>query len=451
MHPKPPIPRTGKSGWLGHRLTRLKSLAVVGAVSLGFAGVGLAAAGSASADPATNYIVAGSDTTQDVVNGWAAVVSNGTVGSYNAVNPVTAIAHELITPARVTTGSPPWSNCSFTRPNGSGEGFKAMDFAWNQSSTLTQLAVPPQSQCISFSRSSSGPGSVASSGPGSIDPSGNLIYIPFALDAVATATGPLTSGASTTINCLSTTTGCGANLQITFTPSATNITTADSATLQNLKDLFAHCGTAAAPNDFVSIGGINYYPNGDSPGGAGNQNIHLYVPQSGSGTFNFWVSTMGIPSPLPTCDHQSIQAGPGIGTPVEEHDGSAYASDPNGFGPFSIAQWIAQSHGFNDRRHLAVLHMVGGVAPIVSNKLNTSFPITREVFNVVNYDQVVNTGDGKFDSTLAGLLAGTGSSLCGSTFTINQYGFAALSASTPDLCGSTANTLRVQETNNGPS
>ncbi|HEY2641699.1 MAG TPA: hypothetical protein VGI66_17655 [Streptosporangiaceae bacterium] len=448
MNPKPPIPRSGKSGWLAHRATRLKSLAVVGAVSLGFAAAAFAAV-PASADPANNYIAVGSDTTQDVMNGWSALVGNGTVASYNAVNPVSALAHEIITPARVTAGSPPWSNCSFTRPNGSGEGFKAMDFAWNQSSTLAQLAVPPGSQCISFSRSSSGPG-ITSSGPGSLDPSGNLIYIPFALDAVATATGPTSAGASTTINCVSTTTGC-TNGKITFTPSATTITTADSATLQNLKDLFAHCGTAAAPNDFVSIGGINYYPNGDSPGGAGNQNIVLYVPQSGSGTLNFWISTLTIPSPLPTCDHQSIQNGPGIGTPVEEHDGSAYASDPAGFGPFSIAQWIAQSKGFNDRRHDAVLHMVGGVAPIVNNKLNTAFPITREVFNVVNYDQVVQTNDGNFDPVLSGLLASGGSSLCGSTFTINQYGFAGLSASTPDLCGSTANTLRVQETNNGPS
>lgn len=450
MNPRPPIPRTGKSGWLGHRVTRLKSLAVVGAVSLGFAGAAFAAAVPASADPATNYIAAGSDTTQDVMNGWAAVVSNGTVASYNAVNPVTAIAHELITPARVTTGSPPWSNCSFTRPNGSGEGFKALDFAWNPSTTLGQQAVPPQAGCITFSRSSSGPGSIAASGPGSIDPSGNLIYIPFALDAVATATGPTSAGASTTINCVSTTTGC-VNGKITFSPSATTVTTADSATLQNLKDLFAKCGTLAAPNDFVSIGGINYYPNGDSPGGAGNKNIVLYVPQSGSGTLNFWISTLGIPSPLPTCDHQSIQNGPGVGTPVEEHDGSAYASDPAGFGPFSVAQWLAQSKGFNDRRHDAVLHTVGGVAPIVSNKLNTAFPITREVFNVVNYDQVVQTNDGNFDPTLSSLLAGTSSSLCRSSFTINQYGFAALSSSTPDLCGSTANTLRVQETTSGPS
>jgi hypothetical protein len=441
MNPKPPVTRTGTSGWLGHRVTRLKSLAVVGAVTLGFAGAGLAIAGPASADPGTSYVVVGSDTTQDVVNGWAAVVSNGTVGSWNAVNPVTATAHEIITPAKALAGGS-FTSCSFTRPNGSTEGFNALDFSGNQSSTLTQLASPPGAGCIDISRSSAGPG-INTSGPGSLDQSGNLIYIPFALDAVTGATGPTTSGQTTTTKCVSTTTGCGSNGTITFTVPVTNITTADQFTVADLKTLYASCGT-------VTEGGVTYNP---VSAGAGQQQIDLYAPQSGSGTLKFWASTLGFSATsLPTCVHQTILTGDAVGVSVEEHDGSAVASDPNGYTPFSIAQWIAQKNGFNDRRHTAILHMINGISPFNGTKLNTSFPIVREVYNVTAYDAVVNTGDGKFDPVLAGLLAGTGSSLCGSTFTINQYGFAALpSPATPDACGSTANSLRVQQTNTGPS
>jgi hypothetical protein len=59
------------------------------------------------------------------------------------------------------------------------------------------------------------------------------------------------------------------------------------------------------------------------------------------------------------------------------------------------------------------------------------------------------TGD---NAVQTGLFAGTGSALCQSAFTIEEEGFGLLpSGSTPDQCGATANSLRVQQTNNGPS
>jgi hypothetical protein len=62
----------------------------------------------------------------------------------------------------------------------------------------------------------------------------------------------------------------------------------------------------------------------------------------------------------------------------------------------------------------------------------------------------VTSGAGN-NPVLTGLFAGPGSALCQSAFTIEEEGFGVLpSSSTPDQCGSTANSLRVQETNNGP-
>lgn len=430
------------------RAVRLKCLIAAGAVSLGVTGAGLAAAGPASADPSASYAAVGSDTIQDIMNAYAHVATPGELASYNAVNPVTANPHELITPAVTDTSAAiGQDNCSFTRPNGSGEGFKALDASVNPTTTLGQDAVPPQPGCITISRSSSGPGSIGTTGPGSLDPSGNLVYIPLALDAVTDATGPTTAGQTTTTQCVSTTSGCGADGTITFTIPATSITNADMFTLTDLQTLFGQ-------GEPVTEGGVTYWPqDGSVPQPAGSTVIDLYVPQAGSGTLQFWGTVTGFNSTAPPAwDHQTILTGPAAGVQVEEHDGTAFASDPNGLGPLSIAQYIAQTNGFNDRRHGDVIHDVNGVAPETGTALNENFPIVREVYNVTQYDKVVNTGDGNFDPNLAALLVGPTSTLCQSTFTIRQYGFGTLpSPNTPDACGATSNSLRVQETNDGPS
>jgi phosphate transport system substrate-binding protein len=460
MYPKPPVTRTGKSGWLGHQATRLKSLAVVGAVTLGFAGAAFAAAAPASADPGFQFVAVGSDTTQNVMDFFAGQTSGGIIGSYDAVNPSTQTLAEIITPGVAGSGGNQL-NCSYTRPNGSGGGFKALDKSLNPSTTLGQAAVPPGPGCIQFSRSSGGPGTVAQTGPGALDANGALVYIPFALDAVTDATGPTTAIPVTTkcngpttptgFTC-SSTTGIGT---VSYTTTPTKITTIGQATLANLQALYQCAPGTTAPNDFVTVGGVNYFPNGDAPTGVtGDVNIDLYVPQSGSGTLAFWETAMGLTSGLKTCDHQTVLAGPATGVTVEEHDGTAMASDPNGLAPISIAKWIAFSNGVvtPDVRFGDILQPLNGVQPITGGSLNGSFPITREVYNVLPFDQVVNTGDGHFNAVLAGLFAGSGSGLCQSTFTILNLGFGTLPApNQPDACGATPTANRVQETNNGPS
>jgi len=457
MTPKPHGKST--SGWLGRRTTRLKSLVVVGTVTLGMAGLGIAAAGPAAADPATQYVLNGSDTVQDVDDAFAAAVNLGVLGSWDAVNPVTASPHETITPVKALAGGT-FSSCSYTRPNGSTEGFNALVKSVFPATTRPQLAVPPQPGCVDISRSSSIPGSISNTAgtPGSLDPTGNLIYIPFAMDGMTGATGPTTAGQSTTTKCVAATPGC-MNVDpvtgfgtITFTVPTTNIAQADAFTLANLTSLY-NCNT-------VTVNGVTYNP---VNAGAGQQQIDLYLPQNGSGTLKFWVAALGLPSPLPTCLKQTIAAGPANGVLVEEHDGAAVASDPNGYGPFSIAQWVAQSNGHNDRRHTAILHNIDGIAPLVNGTMNPNIDtqLKREVYNVMQYDHAVDnvTAGGPFDSQLNGLfvsgtLSGgtTTSSLCAHVFTIKSFGFLTLpQPGLPDTCGAFGNQLRVQETNTGPS
>jgi hypothetical protein len=636
---KPPVTRADMSGWFGHRSTRLKSLAVVGALTLGVAGAALAAAVPASADPAFNFIQIGSDTTENVMDFFAVNVGGGILASYDAVTPVSQTPGQLIEPAIIGAGGTQL-NCEYTRPNGSGQGFKSLVYADTfgtagfPGTTVdnTGLNTQPGPGCISLSRSSSGPGSVSGTtgAMGSKDATGNLVYIPFAIDAVTYATGPIASkvaafsytatmaspavftatgssyalgdtvelsgtvpggftagtlyfvvnpsGATfelasteggtpinsttavttggtvqffTTTQCVAATTGCinvGTNGNpagignITFTPSATNISqtlnlsqaqlttlygtcasvTVGTTTLNPVGQSFAFTATNASPSVFTATGsafaagqlvtigggtlsapftaGTSYFvvnPSGatfslaltaggaaigttattgtftgtvDTPG-----NIDLYVPQNGSGTLSFWESTVGSAGTLQPCWHQTIVAGNAAGIQVEEHDGSAIASDPNGIAPNSIAKWIGMTNGFvfPDVRHGSTLQSVTNatgtvVAPINSGgSMNISgclatggtpsacFPITREVFNVMDFYEVVSgstppagtLNNAAFNPVLAGLFSGAGSALCGSNFTIAQLGFGNMPSSNsafPDTCGSTASTLRVQ-------
>lgn len=397
----------------------------LGMAVVGFTGLALAQATPALADPTVTLVATGSDTIQDVYNQFGLDIAGNLLGSYDAVNPVTGAAHEAITP-RDGSGA---TNCSFARPNGSGEGVSDLRWAINQNTTNGGAAPSPHAQlgCIDIARSSSGP-----NGQGLQSNTGPLVYIPFALDGVAGATGP-SSCAGTPNPCASYqyTYTNGTTQTVTATPTVSAITTADMFTLTDLQTMYDTCGT-------VTEGGVTY-----DPTGATGTKIDLYIPQSGSGTRSFWISTLNIPSPLPSCVHDTIVGGP-LGTatpavPVEEHNGTPMATDPNGFGPFSIAQWIAQRNGHNDRRHTAVVHNLNGISPFsngnpATGSLNTSFPITRQVFSVVSFARVTTSTDPLF-----GLLNGSSSFLCNEAFTILNYGFGTIGSS----CGAVLATNRA--------
>lgn len=395
----------------------LKRVPIAVVVCAGFIAAGIGLAGPANADPSTSYVAVGSDTIQDVMNQFAADETPGAIGSWDAVNPVSAVAHEDITPK---------VGCSMTRPNGSGEGLSALRKSINPSTTAAQLADPPEPGCVDIARSSSGPGANAST-------NGALQYIPFALDAVATATGPATAVT-------------GSDPAV-----ATAITHADDFTL----------GTQASPGALIKlyrdcasvvVDGVTYNPN---TAAAGEQQIHLYVPQAGSGTRNFWASTLGFSATtLPSCVHDTSVV---TSAQVQEHDGTVYAGDADAFGPFSIAQFIAQGNGHHDRRHNVAIHSLNpaasngsAVAPVVDGSLNEAYPITREVYNIVKRSRITS-GSADFDATLAGLLSGSDSQLCQDEFTIIGFGFGTLDDSPlGHTCGAVTNDLRAFDPTSNP-
>lgn len=416
---------------------KLKSFLTVGIACAAIAGIAGSLAGPAAADPPSSpnsVSLAGSDTIQDVMDqfGTDAGGSPQTVGSWDAFKPGTGTAtvplvtHDLISPKSTTACT------NISRPNGSGDGVNSLRRALSGTTavsgtvsvapTLSHLttdsvnppvSTPLGSQCWNVARSSSGPGA-------NQDNAGLLTYVPFALDAVALATGPATAVT-------------GSDPAV-----ATKITHADSFTL----------GTLTTPGDLIKLyrdcapvtdGGVTYTPDGTVTN-ATNQPIHLYVPQAGSGTRSFWASTLGFnATTLPTCVHDTSET---TGAAVEEHDGTTFAADADGVGPFSIAQWIAQFNGHNDRRHHAAIHNLNGTAPTTSPGplLNTAFPIKREVYNVIPTSQVAS-------GALHNLFVGSSSLLCSDSATITNYGFAQLTGSPlGHACGATSNDLRAYTT-----
>jgi ABC-type phosphate transport system substrate-binding protein len=388
----------GRTAWLAGGL----AVAVTGALVVGLTS-------PAAADPQTTYVAAGSDTTQDVMDGFAASVGGGLLGSWDAVNPVTAVAHEQIAPK---------PGCTMTRPNGSGEGLAALRKSINQNTTATQLADPPEAGCVDFSRSSGAPATADASTTGA------LIYVPFALDAVAPATGPATAVG-------------GSDPAV-----ATAIVNADLFTKANLQAMYSTC-TAQTVN------GVTYTPDGTVTD-ATNQPIHLYIPQPGSGTRSFWATQMGFTNGSPpACVHDHSEVTNAL---IEEHNGLVVAGDADGITPFSIAQFISQQNGHNDRRHNAVIHSLNGIAPRTGGQtgtLNTAYPITREVYNVVPFAKVT-PGAGQ-DATLTALLAGSSSKLCGLSLLIHSFGFATLeTAPLGHTCGALDPALRAFDPTTDP-
>jgi hypothetical protein len=429
---------------------RAAALAVVVAGATTFT---VAMASPASADPTGTYAAVGSDTVQDVENGLANALGGGLIASYNAFDPA-----NLGTDGNAATRTTGALNIltkpgtkSIPRPNGSGDGVAALAAAQGgtvQDKSPYNTGVTPGS--IDIARSSSGPsGFTLADGHTAVTTgsSGIVDFIPFAVDAVTFAAGP---------NSI-----LGANAKL--------------LTLQNLKDLFG--------GGFdVTVNGTVYHPAGGvgtsspatgsvpTPGTA--TTLDLYVPQNGSGTLKFWASTTGFTATsIPGYDHQTeTSTGAHPGVQVEEHDGSVLADDPAGIAPFSIAQWIAQSKAtlnsdgtanpsaptnpvlqlkdVSNRRHGAIIEPISAVNPTTSSSggvptgnLNTTFPVVREVYNVITKASLA--GDAQLSSIFVSASATSPSLLCGNTSVISKYGFGLLTGSASlfagDYCGDTAN------------
>jgi hypothetical protein len=375
------------------RSLRIRAMVALAMAVVGLSGLALAQTTPALADPTEILVAVGSDVTQDVYNQFALDATGNLVGSYNATNPVTGVAHEVITPFDGSSGM----QCSFARPSGSSEG-------------ISDLVNNPS--CVDIARASS---------QVTPNPVGAHVQIPFAIDGLAGSTGPMTCTPASLCPSFSVFTGSGT---VTVTPVVTAITTADSFTLADLVTLYANCGT-------VTEGGITYNP---ATATAGQTQINLYVPQTGSSSRSFLAAVLGFnPTTPPFCVHDHLIAGPlaSFTLPVEEHDGTAVATDANGYGAFSIPQWISQRNGHvADRRHSAILRNLAGVSPFsnanpATGTMNGMFPIIREIFSDVSWTRVNTMTDPLFS-----LLNGTNSFICTEQPTILSFGFALI-----PICG----------------
>jgi hypothetical protein len=394
---------------------------LVGGVAAALATMGavVVLSGPASADPITTYVAVGSDTTQDVINGIADGVGVGLIGSWDAIDPLTQTAGGLISPKR---------GCTMTRPNGSGQGQTALRRSMEPASVGVPAGDAPEHMCVDIARSSAGPNPAS--------PSGLVAFVPFAVDAVAAATGPATavSGSDPAV--------------------ATKIVDANLFTKQNLIDLYSCTHTlTVGTTTFTSAIQVNGKVYDSSVGAVDNPGatppvvaVHLKLPQSGSGTRNFWAGQMLIdPAAPPTCVLDTYTDSTGTHS-VQEHDGSAFAADANALGPFSVAQFLAQTvHNHSPRAHNAVVHSMGNTDPTTQNPINGSgagqtlnknFVVTRLVYNVVlraRIDATVTPYQPSggfpaigFDATLANLVVGTGSRVCTASLTISNFGFATM-------------------------
>lgn len=417
---------------------KVRSLVAATVAIAGFSALAIAQTTTvAHADPTEVLVAVGSDTIQDVYNQFSADLTGNALGSYDAVNPVTQAAGDNISYA---DGSG-HTNCSFTRPNGSGGGLSALRESINPGTSINPLtgAALDQPGCVDIARSSS-----SVTDDGHQNNNGPIVFVPFGVDAVAGATGPSTAGAAYSYQ------------GQTITPQATFITHAGDFTLVDLVNLFKNCST-------VTEDGVTYDPNNTTSGaGSGGVTpIHLYIPQASSGTAKFWIKILSNGgSALGTCVHNTIDTAASLpainngaaGLSVEEHNGTPYVADPNGFGPFSIAQWIAQSNAVSnggtvkttDRRHGAVVVTLKGCTGVTfgtpatgscsgtptltgantvsgGGTLNTAFPITREVYSVVSFTRVSNPSDPLFGFLNSDSVQDT---LCNDVGTITSFGFA---------------------------
>ncbi|MEV7285202.1 hypothetical protein AB0O01_11675 [Streptomyces sp. NPDC093252] len=230
----------------------------------------------------------------------------------------------------------------------------------------------PASDCVDFARSSRGP---ATAGP-------ELTWIPFGKDAVTYATD------------------LGSTLP-------TNLSIAQ------LASIYKTC-------TFVDAGVTKTVSK-------------ALLPQTGSGTRTYWLSSIGVTEP----EIATAKAAGCVDDTVQEHDGIAIANGTQ-IMPYSVAQWIAQGKGFADvpnRRGESRLRNIAGVAPTTGSgatlALNPNFTFARDVYNVVRSDRLA-------DPAIVRAFVGATSQVCLNLATIKNYGFGDLAAdSAASDCGDT--------------
>jgi ABC-type phosphate transport system substrate-binding protein len=235
------------------------------------------------------------------------------------------------------------------RPNGSGAGLKALDQNTFDGKT--------GHYCVDFARSSSGRSSTSPKFG-----SGGVGYVAYAEDAVTWAVRD---------------TGAAKGKPETYAPK--------SLTVAQLHSIFACTVT-----NWKQVGGAN-------------EPIHVYLPQSGSGTLSFWLKALGLTTPG-NCAND-------VKNTLEENQGvSSQFDDPSAIFIYSVADWVAQKYhsaaigkkptttqnqfgsdqvgylGLGDVKVGSTVYSPLTTAKVPTiNKAFSATKLTRTIYNIVRY------------------------------------------------------------------
>ncbi|MDR1152834.1 MAG: hypothetical protein LBK72_10275 [Bifidobacteriaceae bacterium] len=337
-----------------HHLTRRAR--VFSAVSAAAAALALSAGPALADPPAETYpplAGTGSDTTQYVLNGLSRTIA--AIGSYDAIDPVTHQPGGTIQTRQ--------NGAVFDRPDGSGNGIRALTASINPTGTYVWHTKVITGQ-LDFARSSSGPSGVGT----------ELTYIPFALDAVSYAYSDW--GDSSVPSYL---------------------------TREELADIYRGDTTT-----YVDAAGVT-------------QQYIPMLPQSGSGTRTFFLAQIGVSDVEVQWISDIVQENDGtnvseVGMIVPFSAGS-WIAQFNSVVPNTITDNLVKVGSLDD-------DIYGIIAPVANGSLNPLFPFKRNVYNVVETARL--TSQAQADVLLKQTFAGPSSSVCQATATITAYGFATI-------------------------
>ena len=157
--------------------------------------------------------------------------------------------------------------------------------------------------------------------------------------------------------------------------------------------------------------------------------INAYIPQAGSGTRSFWIGQVKITEADITNGVTAAKDVTPTGISVQEHDGTAVATDPYALVGFSISQWVAQTNGVAPKRTAgAILRSMGGLeATVVTDGVYATAPtwsaIKRAVYNIVP-TALINADE---ENAYTRAFRGTNSLVCQSQTVIQKFGYGLLS------------------------
>jgi hypothetical protein len=385
-------------------------------LSVALSGAAVIAAGTAMpvmADPVsvTKYaelVGLGSDTTMDVMDGVSLAL--GDVSGTDAR--LKLASYKAIGSADVVVSA---DGIAIPRANGSGAGRDALRIAIGQVNSAAVAIAPDE---LGKPRTASNPTTAqlagkfhyarSSSGPSGAISNGVLTYVPFAQDNMTYATAPL---------------------NITKIPSDIPLgsvaNTSEVSLINIYKGNITKVIVSESTGDYIKLAAPNYTP----AAGEVAHTIKAYIPQAGSGTRSFWIGQVKITE---TDITNGVTAAKDItpgGIAVQEHDGTAVATDPYALVGFSISQWVAQTNKVAPMRTAgAILRSMGGLEPVTQTAgvyatAPTWSAIKRPVYNIVP----TALANSDTPNAITRAFVGTDSLVCQAKDVIQKFGYGLLS------------------------